>query len=150
MTMRFGGFTALDDVSVRIAPGSFHARLGENGVGKSTLVNCRMGFCNAASGQLLAGGREAKIADPRHADALGLGMVHQHFTQVPSLKAAETLGINRRGRPRRVLQLRQRLLIRRELTKDGWILRFSGPEARKGALLDEVFDAVERMFQRGE
>lgn len=54
------------------------------------------------------------------------------------------------GRPRRLLKLRQGLVIRRELTKDGWILRFSGPEARKGALLDDVLDMVERMFQRVE
>ncbi len=51
------------------------------------------------------------------------------------------------GRPRRVLRLRQGLTIRRELSRDGWVLRFSGPEARKGGLLDDVMDMVERQFQ---
>ena len=73
MTMRFGGFTALDDVSIRIAPGSFHALLRENGAGKSTLVKCMMGFYHASSGQMTVGGREAKFADPRVAHALGPG-----------------------------------------------------------------------------
>jgi ParB family transcriptional regulator, chromosome partitioning protein len=53
------------------------------------------------------------------------------------------------GRPRRMLHLRQGLTIRRELHRNGWILRFSGPEARKGGLIDDVLDEVERMFQRG-
>jgi simple sugar transport system ATP-binding protein len=100
MTMRFGAFTALDDVSIDIAPGSFHALLGENGAGKSTLVKCMMGFYHATSGQLLVAGREAQVPDPRAAHALGLGMVYQHFTLVPSLTAAENLVISRDDTPR--------------------------------------------------
>jgi ParB family chromosome partitioning protein len=45
------------------------------------------------------------------------------------------------------LQLKQGLTIRRERSGDGWILRFSGPEARKGGLVDDVLDHVERWFQ---
>ena len=88
MTMRFGAFTALDDVSMRIEPGSFHALLGENGAGKSTLVKCMMGFYHATSGEMMVDGHEARIVDPRSTHALGLGMVYQHFTLVPSLPAA--------------------------------------------------------------
>lgn len=99
MTMRFGAFTALDDVFIRIERGSFHALLGENGAGKSTLVKCMMGFYHATSGEMLVDGREARIADPRAAHALGLGMVYQHFTLVPSLTAAENLVISREDAP---------------------------------------------------
>jgi ParB family transcriptional regulator, chromosome partitioning protein len=53
------------------------------------------------------------------------------------------------GRPRRMLQLKQGLTIRREMTRSGWILRFSGPEAKSDGLIDDVLDEVERMFQRG-
>ncbi len=53
------------------------------------------------------------------------------------------------GRPRRMLHLRQGLTIRRELHRNGWILRFSGPEAKSGGLIDDVMDEVERLFQRG-
>jgi simple sugar transport system ATP-binding protein len=100
MTMRFGSFTALDDVSIRIEPGSFHALLGENGAGKSTLVKCMMGFYHATSGEMLVDGHEARVADPKAAHALGLGMVYQHFTLVPSLTAAENLVISREDSPR--------------------------------------------------
>lgn len=51
------------------------------------------------------------------------------------------------GRPRRTLTLRQGLTIRREMTRTGWLLRFSGPEARSGGLIDDVLDEVERLFQ---
>lgn len=98
-TMRFGAFTALEDVSIRVAPGTLHALLGENGAGKSTLVKCVMGFHRATSGQLLVGGREALVRDPRDARALGMGMVYQHFTLVPSLTAAENLVISRADAP---------------------------------------------------
>ncbi|MFT4784192.1 MAG: ABC-type uncharacterized transport system ATPase subunit [Paracoccaceae bacterium] len=100
MTMRFGGFTALDDVSIAIAPGSFHALLGENGAGKSTLVKCMMGFYHATAGEMLVAGREAVVPDPKAAHALGLGMVYQHFTLVPSLTVAENLVISRDDAPR--------------------------------------------------
>lgn len=99
MTMRFGNFAALDDVSIQVQPGSFHALLGENGAGKSTLVKCMMGFYHATSGQMLVGGREAIIRDPRDAHAMGLGMVYQHFTLVPALTAAENLVISRHDTP---------------------------------------------------
>lgn len=100
MTMRFGAFTALDSVSMSVAPGSFRALLGENGAGKSTLVKCMMGFYHATSGQLTVGGREVEVRDPKAAHAHGLGMVYQHFTLVPSLTAAENLVISREDAPR--------------------------------------------------
>lgn len=100
MTMRFGSFTALDDVSIKVEAGSFHALLGENGAGKSTLVKCAMGFYTPTSGQIMVDNREVEISSPRDASALGLGMVYQHFTLVPSLTGAENLVISRENVPR--------------------------------------------------
>lgn len=100
MTMRFGGFTALDHVSISVKPGTFHALLGENGAGKSTLVKCMMGFYRATEGQLMVRGREVEVPDPKAAHSHGLGMVYQHFTLVPSLTAAENLVISREDAPR--------------------------------------------------
>ncbi|WP_312223900.1 ABC transporter ATP-binding protein [Rhizobium rhizoryzae] len=99
MTMRFGSFTALDDVSIKVKAGSFHALLGENGAGKSTLVKCIMGFYRQTSGQLMVEDREVSVASPKDAAALGLGMVYQHFTLVPSLTGAENLVISRNDVP---------------------------------------------------
>jgi simple sugar transport system ATP-binding protein len=99
MTKRFGGFTALDNVSVKIREGTFHALLGENGAGKSTLVKCIMGFYEPTEGSVLIGGRERALVNPRDAHALGLGMVYQHFTLVPSLTGAENFVISREDVP---------------------------------------------------
>src|ERR1700745_867916 len=95
MTMRFGDFLALDNVELKVRPGTFHALLGENGAGKSTLVKCIMGYYHATQGDVLVGGREQIIANPKQAHALGLGMVYQHFTLVPAMTVAENLVLAR-------------------------------------------------------
>jgi simple sugar transport system ATP-binding protein len=100
ISKRFGDFVALDDVSLRVAPGTVHALLGENGAGKSTLVKCIMGYHRPDDGQLIVGAREEEIASPRDAQRLGLGMVYQHFTLVPSMTVAENLVMARADVPR--------------------------------------------------
>lgn len=108
MTMRFGSFPALDNVSIKVPAGSFHALLGENGAGKSTLVKCIMGFYRQTSGQLQVDDREVAIASPRDAATHGLGMVYQHFTLVPSLTGAENLVISRTDVPAVINWARER------------------------------------------
>ncbi len=95
----FGSFHALSGVSMKVAPGSVHGLLGENGAGKSTLVKCLLGYYKADTGSFLVDDREATIERPADADALGLGMVYQHFTLVPSMTVAENLVMSRRDVP---------------------------------------------------
>jgi simple sugar transport system ATP-binding protein len=95
MTKRFGDFVALDAVSLKVAPGTFHALLGENGAGKSTLVKCMMGYYRPDAGSVVVAGREQAIANPRAAHVLGLGMVYQHFTLVPAMTVTENLVLAR-------------------------------------------------------
>ncbi|HSV84501.1 MAG TPA: ATP-binding cassette domain-containing protein, partial [Ramlibacter sp.] len=91
LTKRFGGFTALDQVSLKVAPGTVHALLGENGAGKSTLVKCIAGFHRAEQGSIVTDGREQDIPNSVVARALGIGMVYQHFTLAPGMTVAENL-----------------------------------------------------------
>jgi len=100
ITKRFGALAALDDVSLRIEAGKVHALLGENGAGKSTLVKCLLGYYQADLGSFLIDGVEAEIARSADADRLGIGMVYQHFTLVPSMTAAENLVMSRADVPR--------------------------------------------------
>jgi general nucleoside transport system ATP-binding protein len=90
---RFGSLQALQDVSLKVAPGSFHALLGENGAGKSTLVKSLIGFYKADSGSVMVDGRERAITSPRDAGHLGIGMIFQHFTVVPGMTVAENLAL---------------------------------------------------------
>lgn len=99
MTMRFGNFVALDNVELRVKPGTFHALLGENGAGKSTLVKCIMGYYRPTEGTIMVGGREQVIPNPKDAHHLGLGMVYQHFTLVPAMTIAENLVLARDNVP---------------------------------------------------
>lgn len=91
MSMRFGSFTALDSVSMKVAPGTVHALLGENGAGKSTLVKCVAGYQRPSDGSILIDGREQAIDNPVVARTLGIGMVYQHFTLAPGMTVAENL-----------------------------------------------------------
>ncbi len=99
LTKRFGTFTALDQVSIKVTPGSFHALLGENGAGKSTLVKCIMGFYTPTSGEVLVDQQCRDIDSPKDAHHFGLGMVYQHFTSVPAMTVAENLVLSRYDSP---------------------------------------------------
>ncbi len=91
LTKRFGAFTALDAVSLKVRPGTVHALLGENGAGKSTLVKCVVGYYHPDAGAVMLDGREQGIGSPVASRALGIGMVYQHFTVVPGMTVAENL-----------------------------------------------------------
>jgi len=117
VTKRFGAFTALDEVSLRIAKATVHALLGENGAGKSTLVKCLLGYYRADEGSFIVDAREELIERPADADRLGLGMVYQHFTLVPSMTAAENLVMSRADVPQVVDWKAERARLETFLTK---------------------------------
>ena len=95
----FGPLRALDQVSLRVEPGTVHGLLGENGAGKSTLVKCIMGYHQPDEGRLLLGGAEVKLGNPRDAQRRGIGMVYQHFTLVDNMTAVENLVLARASLP---------------------------------------------------
>ncbi len=99
LSKRFGAFRALDRVTIRVEPGSVHALLGENGAGKSTLVKCIMGYHRPDGGRIRLGEREVLPRSPREAQALGIGMVYQHFTLVPNMTVCENLVLSRATLP---------------------------------------------------
>jgi simple sugar transport system ATP-binding protein len=88
---RFPGVLANDAVDFEVRRGEVHALLGENGAGKSTLMNVLAGLYRPDAGTIAVRGRAVSFDSPRDAIAAGLGMVHQHFTLVPSLSVTENV-----------------------------------------------------------
>ncbi|EEB85930.1 ABC transporter ATP-binding protein [Roseobacter sp. GAI101] len=146
MTMKFGAFTALDEVSISIPAGSFHALLGENGAGKSTLVKCMMGFYHATDGELLVAGKQARMTDPKVAQTLGLGMVYQHFTLVPSLTAAENLVISRTDTPALIDWRRERTALDAFMAKMPFSVPLDQPVSRLAAGEKQKLEILKQLY----
>src|SRR5712692_3147560 len=88
---RFPGVLANDHVDFELRAGEIHALLGENGAGKSTLMNILAGLYQPDAGAIAVQGKAASFRSPRDAIAHGLGMIHQHFTLVPSQTVTENI-----------------------------------------------------------
>jgi len=88
---RFPGVLANDHVDFELRAGEIHALLGENGAGKSTLMSILAGLYKPDAGTILVHGQPVSFNSPRDAIARGLGMIHQHFTLVPSQTVTENI-----------------------------------------------------------
>lgn len=97
ITKLFGTVRALDDVAMRVRPGTVHALLGENGAGKTTLMRIAFGLLAPDSGTLTCSGVRTRSWSTSDAIAAGLGMVHQHFMNIPAMTVAENVSLGGHG-----------------------------------------------------
>ena len=97
----FFGTYANRDVCLEVREGEIHALLGENGAGKTTLMNILYGMYQKDAGSITIDGQEIVFKSPKDAIARHIGMVHQHFTLVPTLTVQQniTLGLRDSGYP---------------------------------------------------
>ncbi len=91
----FPGVRALSDVRFELRPGEVHALMGENGAGKSTLMKFLAGVYTKDSGRILYNGREVAFANPREAQAAGVGIIHQELQLMNHLTVAQNIFIGR-------------------------------------------------------
>lgn len=91
ITKRFKGIVANDNITIQLKRGEIHALLGENGAGKSTLMSVLFGLYKQEEGIIKVNGKEVNIDNPNTANALGIGMVHQHFKLVHNFTALENI-----------------------------------------------------------
>ena len=82
ITKEFPGIKANDNITLQLKHGEVHALLGENGAGKSTLMSVLFGLYQPEAGTIKKDGKVVKINNPNDANALHIGMVHQHFKRV--------------------------------------------------------------------
>ena len=100
ITKRFGSVVANDHVDLDVYRGEILAVLGENGCGKTTLMNMIAGIYYPDEGQILIDGKEVVIRSPKDAFEHKIGMIHQHFKLVDLFTAAENvvLGVEEEAR----------------------------------------------------
>ncbi len=91
ITKEFPGIIANDDITLQLKKGEIHALLGENGAGKSTLMSVLFGLYQPEKGVIKKDGKEVQIKDPNDANALGIGMVHQHFKLVHNFTVLQNI-----------------------------------------------------------
>ncbi len=91
ITKRFPGIIANDDITLQLKKGEIHALLGENGAGKSTLMSVLFGLYAPEEGEIRINGKAVTVKNPNDANALGIGMVHQHFKLVECFSVLDNI-----------------------------------------------------------
>lgn len=86
-----GGVVANRNIDFDVSRGEIHALLGENGAGKTTLMKILSGCLKPTAGKIIVDGREIQFRSPKEALKHKIGMVHQHFTLIPSLSVVENI-----------------------------------------------------------
>ena len=95
ITKTFPGMTALDRVCFELREGEVHVLVGENGAGKSTLMKILCGVYGKDSGSINMCGSEVDIKNTKHAEGLGISMIHQEFNLLPFRNVAQNIFLGR-------------------------------------------------------
>lgn len=118
LTKRFPNVLANDHIDLEIEEGEIHGLLGENGAGKTVLMSTLYGLYRPDEGKIFIKGKEVQIDSPSKAIKYGLGMVHQNFTLVPSLKVWENIVLGKEILKGLVLDKRESLKKLQKLLED--------------------------------
>ena len=95
ITKTFPGVKALDDVTLRVRPGTVHSLMGENGAGKSTLMKCLFGIYKEDAGEMILNGVKVVFNSAKMALEHGVSMIHQELSNVPHRPVMENLWLGR-------------------------------------------------------
>ena len=95
ISKEFPGVKALDNVQLKLKPGTVHALMGENGAGKSTLMKCLFGIYEKNTGKILLDGVEVNFKSTKEALENGVSMVHQELNQVLQRNVLDNIWLGR-------------------------------------------------------
>jgi sulfate/thiosulfate transport system ATP-binding protein len=157
VTKRFGEFTALENVCVRVDDGALTALLGPSGSGKSTLLRIIAGLETPDTGRVLIGEREVTEIPAR---ARGVGFVFQHYAPFKHMTVFANVAFGLKVRRRPKAEIRERVgellsLVRLDGLADRYPSQLSGGQLQRMALaralaprpevllLDEPFGALD-------
>jgi ribose transport system ATP-binding protein len=105
----FPGVKALEDMHLDLRTGEVLALVGENGAGKSTLMKVLSGVYTVDEGEFFLNGEPYEPISPKHAQELGISIIHQEFNLMPDLTVAQNLFIGREPRGSRLFLNERRL-----------------------------------------
>lgn len=91
ISVNFGAFCAVNNVSLSFAPGEIHALVGENGAGKSTAMSVLFGLNTDYQGNIVINDQHRRWKSPADAISAGVGMVHQHFMLQETMSVLENV-----------------------------------------------------------
>ena len=91
----FPGVRALQDVSLKVRPGSVHALMGENGAGKSTMMKCLFGIYSPDEGEIFIDGQKVVFQGTKQALESGISMIHQELLPIPYRSVMENVWLGR-------------------------------------------------------
>ena len=138
VSKRFGTFTALDDVCIRVGDGALTALLGPSGSGKSTLLRIIAGLETPDAGSVTIGERDVTNVPARNRD---VGFVFQHYAPFKhmTVQANVAFGLTVRKRPKteiraRVSELLDLVRLDRQSTRQRHPLQLAARELRGVAL----------------
>ncbi|MEG0238478.1 MAG: ATP-binding cassette domain-containing protein, partial [Clostridium sp.] len=107
ITKEFPGIIANDNITLQLKKGEIHALLGENGAGKSTLMSVLFGMYQPENGIIKKNGEKVKINNPKDANNLGIGMVHQHFKLVHNFTVLQNIILGVETSKHGILQMKE-------------------------------------------
>jgi simple sugar transport system ATP-binding protein len=148
ISKRFGSVVALREASFRAWSGEIHALLGENGAGKTSLMNVLSGLYRADAGEIHIAGRPVRMETPRDAVELGIGMVHQHVELVPHLSVLENILLGQEGGGWRLDLESRREKVEEVARAIGLAVDLSAPVRRLG-VGDQQRVEILRVLHRG-
>lgn len=95
ITLKFGGLTVLEQVSLTVAQGELLALIGPNGAGKTSILNCISGIYRITSGHIWFGSRDITDCQPHEVARLGIARTFQHAELFPDMTVLENILVGR-------------------------------------------------------
>lgn len=145
---RFPGVTANDGANLEVRRGEIHALLGENGAGKTSLMNVLYGIYHPDEGEIWVNGKKVTIHSPQDAIRLGVGMIHQQYRLVQTHSVTENvvLGLKEsfffpeRAARARILELAEKYGLK--VDPDARIWQLSAGEQQRVEILKALYRGV--------
>ena len=141
ITKIFPGVVALDDVSLKVRPGSVHALMGENGAGKSTLMKCLFGIYHEDGGEIILDGQKVEISTSKQALDMGISMIHQELHPIRFRPVMENIWLGRF--PMRGIAVDKKAMIQKTKELFEQVDLDVNPQALAGTLSASTLQLVE-------